>query len=37
MCQNFTSDSAMVPRKILDNAKGFKIDITVFSILNLLG
>ena len=27
----------MVPRKILDNSKGFKIEIPVYRILTLLG
>ena len=37
MCQNLNRDSAMVPRKILDNSKGFKIEIPVYRILTLLG
>ena len=37
MCQNLTRYSAMVPRKILDNSKGFKIEIPVYRIRTLLG
>ena len=34
MGQNLTGHSTMEPREILDNFKGFKIDIPVYRILN---